>query len=368
MSRVGMLRALYRQAREAGIPDEITHGYLRFGVDGMTPAAREVRAEHMGMPFEGFLPVQAVGGQMPPVPASLARKTTPDPHEAWRATRYAEDDHNELFGFTPQMPSQSLRDAAYGTPEYGGFQAASRQLRARIEEREATWPGLRWKTPKPEAYDKAQLRVEGAGQAEREAQQLWRQTPAYRDMRFDSDMAQRRAEFGNVAARFTNIAQRFNQGLPRDRRLGERGLLNALLRAQTPEQAALNLGVDIADPVMTRRVQTAWQAARDVDAWIATRQASQPEWEYARWYDAEGVSKPAPQYGLPQADRPPAEIGSPAIEPVRYGTDVFGNVDQVRSRNATFDPARRRWNNMLAGLGAGGLLTALGLRPYSDET
>lgn len=44
MSILRALRAVYRQAREAGVPDEITHGYLRFGPEGMTPAARQARA------------------------------------------------------------------------------------------------------------------------------------------------------------------------------------------------------------------------------------------------------------------------------------------------------------------------------------
>ena len=40
MSLFRALRALYREARAAGVPDEITHGYLRFGQEGMTPAAQ----------------------------------------------------------------------------------------------------------------------------------------------------------------------------------------------------------------------------------------------------------------------------------------------------------------------------------------
>jgi hypothetical protein len=49
---MSVLRAIYRAARQAGIPDEITHGYLRFGPEGMTPAARQTRAAEMGMePF-----------------------------------------------------------------------------------------------------------------------------------------------------------------------------------------------------------------------------------------------------------------------------------------------------------------------------
>ena len=48
MARLGLiqraLRQAYREARAAGVPDEITHGYLRFGREGMTPAAKAARA------------------------------------------------------------------------------------------------------------------------------------------------------------------------------------------------------------------------------------------------------------------------------------------------------------------------------------
>lgn len=58
MARLGLiqraLRQAYREARAAGVPDEITHGYLRFGPDGMTPAAKRARAAEGGFQHRLF--------------------------------------------------------------------------------------------------------------------------------------------------------------------------------------------------------------------------------------------------------------------------------------------------------------------------
>lgn len=62
MSVFRALRQAYRAGRAAGMPDEIIHGYLRFGPEGMTQQARMARAGDMvGTDFD------LLGRSPPPV-------------------------------------------------------------------------------------------------------------------------------------------------------------------------------------------------------------------------------------------------------------------------------------------------------------
>jgi hypothetical protein len=262
MGVISSLRGVYRLAREAGVPDEITHGYLRFGPEGMTPAARQARA--------------------------------------------AQDYGPVLYHGTAQG-------------DFGAFR------------------GQPWFTPSPKT---------ASDYADRDAfrrmdDDAWEQMGVDIFERPDVDEV--------PASEMFEAARRFGEG-------------QAVMPVRVGKMSNLNmteLGDSPTMPDLVEFLQRHKVVGKDADPedWANNLTRDNPTLWLA--LDELGLQRDISRAGFDGLTITDVAAGGGANH---VALNVLSERVPIRSPNATFDPARRHWNNLLAGAGGGGLLGALALQ------
>jgi hypothetical protein len=307
------------------------------GLD-MSQAGRMARAKEMGFNEEGFVPQweakdYGLGGEWTRKNKQRVFKTAREAEGQIVRTQKAV---NEIFGFNPQASDGRLiaaRKAMYETPEYKS---------GNLEE--------------------------------------WKKTPEYEAYKQIEKLVDRQAARGNALARTELIAARLGQRLniPGGRIVGvdeifgpiKRGKLSPdvtsygettvmlpvtrfiddALQGKNLEKTVRKYIVDefgedalLENP---REVETYIKSLLNAAEWVRNRKLSDEVESYARWYAGEGTDRAMP--GIAAADPTPAEIVPPSIMRVLVKRDKDGNIENMRSVNAAFDPEKSGSSTLLA--------------------
>lgn len=307
------------------------------GLD-MSQAGRMGRAKEMGYTEEGYIPMWEKDDY-----GASGEWTRKNKQRVFTTAREAEGNivrtqeaNNEIFGFNPQASDGRLlaaRKAMYETPEYKS---------GNMEE--------------------------------------WRKTPEYEAYKQIEKLLDRQAARGNALARVELVAARLGQRLniPGGRIVGvdeifgpiKKGKLSPDVTSYGETTVMLPVTRFIDDALQgknlektvrkyifdefgedallenPREVETYIKSLLNAAEWVRNRKLSDEVESYARWYAGEGTDKAMP--GIAAPDRPPTEIMPPSIMRVLVKRDKDGNIENIRSVNAAFDPDKATSSTLLA--------------------
>ena len=311
------------------------------GLD-MSEAGRMRRAKEMGYTEEGYIPMWEKDDY-----GASEEWTRKNKQRVFATAREAEGNivrtqeaNNEIFGFNPQAYDGRLlaaRKAMYETPEYKS---------GNMEE--------------------------------------WRKTPEYETYKQIEKLLDRQAARGNALARAELVAARLGQRLniPGGRIVGvdeifgpiKKGKLSPDVTSYGETTVMLPVTRFIDDALQgknlektvrkyifdefgedallqnPREVETYIKSLLNAAEWVRNRKLSDEVESYARWYAGEGTDKAMP--GIAAPDRPPTEIMPPSIMRVLVKRDKDGNIENIRSVYAAFDPDKAASPILTAGFGA----------------